>query len=311
VNQKQQIYDLVKCEDCSAYSVQYIRGFSEYLLEQKSKTTVRSYVYDLITFVKWFERVQNEDLKISSITSETLILYQGFLSQSEKLKPQSINRKFSAIRSFLQWSAQTNLLPEKRIPQSPEQIYEPQQEQPCLSWKELNQLLQVVEQNGNLRDIAIIMLLTTTGLRVSELCALTWKDIDSSEQIAWLSVRGKKANEVRKLPIAEATRKALISYHSQNIVNEQKNIFIGKKGPMTSRGVTPNILRYTFLLQLSQSALSAEEIAYFLGHTSPETIYRYYKSSNEDIQENLERVLRRFPKTDLLCYGLDKDIPFR
>ncbi|NET87086.1 MAG: phage integrase family protein [Kamptonema sp. SIO1D9] len=76
----------------------------------------------------------------------------------------------------------------------------------------LNQyaLCRVVEKGRKTRDIAIVKLLLNTGLRVSELCALTWNDLKISPKKGRLNVNHGKGSKRRIIPLNKDARKVLL-----------------------------------------------------------------------------------------------------
>ncbi|MEJ7638356.1 MAG: tyrosine-type recombinase/integrase [Singulisphaera sp.] len=61
--------------------------------------------------------------------------------------------------------------------------------------------MRAVERAGKVRDLAVVRLLLNTGLRVQELCTLTWKDVAISERKGLLTVRRGTGGKHRQVPL--------------------------------------------------------------------------------------------------------------
>ncbi len=144
-----------------------------------------------------------------------------------------------------------------------------------------------------LRDRAIVETLYSSGLRVSELCGLNWRDID--EEIGMVMVRQGKGNKDRLVPIGEPALKALAEWRrAMPIAWEQIGpVFTNLRGGrLTTRAVeamlarrlelsglrtaiTPHGLRHCFATHLLNNGADLRSIQEMLGHTSLATTQRY------------------------------------
>lgn len=138
-------------------------------------------------------------------------------------------------------------------------------------------MCRIVEKGKNIRDIAIIKLLLNTGLRVSELCDLTWINIKISPKKGHLKVNHGKGSKRREVPLNKDARKALQDLGYNQHKGSLENVFIGQRGAMTPRGVesmlkkyvlhtdleaiSPHQLRHTFCKNLIDAGVSLEKVA--------------------------------------------------
>ena len=222
------------------------------------------------------------------------------------LKPQTVNRKLSSLKSFLNWAVREDLLPDHRTPRFPQPIREEKGGPKWLDRQEQHSLLRIVEQGKNQRDITIVKLLLNTGLRVSELCALTWSDIKINSRKGRLIVRSGKGGKRREIPLNKDARKALQDLGYRQHSGETNHVFQGQRGPMTPRGVesmlrkyvahtpldevTPHKLRHTFCKNLIDAGVSLEKVAMLAGHENLETTRRYCSPSNHDLEAAVELI---------------------
>ena len=279
--------------------IDYLFDFATFLSEaERSPVTIKNYLCDLNSFVKWFEQKTSEKLSPDKITPTDLQDYKHYLTEVLLLKPQTVNRKLSSLRSFLNWVCTSELLPDHLTPRVPQPIRAEKVEPQWLDRSSQHALLRKVEQGKNKRDITIIKLLLNTGLRVGELCDLMWSDIKITTRKAHLTVRSGKGGKRREIPLNKDARTALQNLGYRHHKGETNPIFLGQRGPMTPRGVesmfrkyvahteldevTPHKLRHTFCKNLIEAGVSLEKVAMLAGHENLETTRRYCSPSDHD-----------------------------
>lgn len=289
------------------------KRFASYLeLSERSLLTIKNYLSDLRGFAKWFEATNGDALTPDKITPIDLREYNLFLQNQLRLKPQSIARKFTTLNCFLQWAKQAGLVSSNQIPRVPQLVKEACRGPRWLDRREQNKLLrtiQTIQQSGssksdNVRDVSIVKLLLHTGLRVQELCALTWADVTVTERKGRLTVRNGKGGKRREIPLNKDARRAFLSIGYVQHVGLLLPIFFGQRGPLTPRGVqnmfskyahaadlediSPHSLRHTFCKNLVDAGVSLEKIAALAGHSSLEITRRYCEPSIKDLERSVE-----------------------
>ena len=293
--------------DQSEKEIDYLLHFALSLEEaERSSVTIKNYLCDLNYFVKWFEQKTNQKLSPEQITPTDLRDYKHYLSEVLLLKPKTVNRKLSSLKSFLNWAVVEELIPEHRTPRVPNPIPEVTVGPQWLDRNEQHALVRIVEQGKNQRDITIIQLLLNTGLRISELCSLMWSDIQITNRKGRLIVRSGKGGKRREIPLNQDARKVLqeLGYHQNQ--NKKEAIFCGQRGAMTPRGVesmlhkyvtytelnevTPHKLRHTFCKNLIDAGVSLEKVAMLAGHENMETTRRYCSPSGHDLETAVELI---------------------
>ncbi len=157
-----------------------------------------------------------------------------------------------------------------------------------LTKQEVKQLLECA---GNEKSRLIMMTLYSSGLRVSELTNLKWKDLELEQNIAW--VRGGKGSKDRMIILSEALSKTF-----KQIQKTSEHVFSGKNGSLTSRNiqkivsnaaktakikkkVTPHTLRHSFATHLLESGNDIRIIQELLGHSNLQTTQIYTHVSSE------------------------------
>jgi integrase/recombinase XerC len=273
---------------------------------ERSPITIRGYVADVRDFSRWLEKANGDALDPARITSTDLRQYKRLLVEERRLKPASTNRKLATLKSFLRWAAEAGLMPEGPPPKVPKPETHQRQGPRWLDRREQNALLRAVERDHNARDIAIVKLLLNTGLRVQELCALTWQDVRLSERKGTLTVRKGKGGKHREVPVNKDARSALLSMGYSKLAGKHLPVFVGQRGRLTSRGVqmvfsgyvvasgvdrvSPHVLRHSFCKNLVDAGVGLEQVAALAGHESLETTRRYCEPSHKDLERAVELI---------------------
>ncbi|MGK7892686.1 MAG: tyrosine-type recombinase/integrase [Xenococcus sp. (in: cyanobacteria)] len=287
--------------------IDYLQNFALFLESaERRPVTIKNYLCDLKYFEKWFEQKTEQKLTPERITPTDLRDYKHFLSEVLSLKPKTVNRKLSSLKSFLNWACSEELIPEHRTPRIPKPIKEEKVGPQWLERNEQHNLVRMVEQGQNQRDITIIQLLLNTGLRVSELCGLMWSDIKITSRKGRLTVRSGKGGKRREIPLNKDARKVLKDLGYSNQKGKFEAIFMGQRGPMTPRGVesmfrkyvahteldevTPHKLRHTFCKNLIDAGVSLEKVAMLAGHENLETTRLYCSPSDHDLEAAVELI---------------------
>ena len=285
----------------------YLLAFALFLEEaERRPVTIKNYLCDLNYFQKWFEQKTAQKLSPEQITPTDLRDYKHYLSEVLLLKPKTVNRKLSSLKSFLNWACSEDLISEHRTPRMPHPIKEEKVGPQWLDRNEQHALIRTVEQGKNQRDLTIIQLLLNTGLRVSELCSLMWSDIKITSRKGRLIVRSGKGGKRREIPLNKDARQVLFDLGYRHHKGQKEAIFMGQRGPMTPRGVesmfrkyvahteldevTPHKLRHTFCKNLIEAGVSLEKVALLAGHENLETTRRYCSPSEHDLEAAVDLI---------------------
>jgi integrase/recombinase XerC len=282
----------------SAHNINWVTGFREHLEEEeRSDNTIISYLSDLKIFTKWFIKTQG-DFAPNLITALDLRDYKRYLLQ--KNKPGTINRKLSAISTFLVWAKDAGLI--HSIPKIPKQVKEQRPGIRWLSRVEQHGLLRRVERYGSSRDLGAIKVLLNTGLRVSELADLLWSDVEVSDRKGSLVVRSGKGAKRRTVPLNKDARSGFLLLGYEQHQGTDKPVMIGQRGKMTRRGIENLVdkyggnldgfschsLRHTFCKNLIDGGIGLEQVAVLAGHESLETTRRYCQPSYHDLEKAVQ-----------------------
>ncbi|HON84212.1 MAG TPA: site-specific integrase, partial [Caldisericia bacterium] len=176
------------------------------LEKEYSKNTISSYKNDLDDFKEFLTKIDKDPIEINK---KDIFNYLVFLSK-KKLKPASLRRKISALRSFYKF-----LIREELIENDPTiDLTLPKRDKvlpDVISIEEIEKLINIIPEKGfkGKRDRALIELLYSSGLRVSEIINLKINEIDLKN--GYLKCFGKGSKE-RIVPFGSFAKDFLIEY---------------------------------------------------------------------------------------------------
>ncbi len=142
---------------------------------ERSAHTLRSYRLDLIGFARWFaEQVPSEPRFTPEVVTPTDIReFRDHLVQQRKRKPTTVNRKLAALRAYFAFCKAAGVLREDAPIQGVKRVAEQPTGPRWYLRREVNSLIREVERHARgvtrVRDLAIVLTLRHTGLRVGEL----------------------------------------------------------------------------------------------------------------------------------------------
>ncbi|MBB5347750.1 tyrosine recombinase XerC [Desulfoprunum benzoelyticum] len=287
---------------------QCIHLFSRWLETEKgySLHTVSGYRHDLLEFAATL----GDDRSVASMSPATVRAYVVSLHRTNGAA--TVCRKLSALRTFVRF-----LLREKILAADPLiGIAGPKVHRYIPVFLTVDETFLLLDTPGSrdtfmARDRAILELLYSTGMRVSELVSRDVADLDFAEEV--LRVRGK-GNKERLVPVGrpaiEAVRnwlpqrdRLLAERAGRNRAIDPAPLFLnGRGGRLTSRSVermvrsygeragisqivTPHALRHSFATHLLEMGADLRSVQELLGHASLSTTQRYTHLTLDHLSE--------------------------
>lgn len=298
--------------------------FDEYLLHLQvnnfSNETIYNYERDLKSFINFLD---SENLKFDKLSKLHIDRFKAYLFSLDrstsntndaqcKLSAYSVNRMLSSLRSYLKFLIENNynvsILPDhiklvkniKKHPKTPE----------------FNEIVRLIEAPSTIeknefvakRNRAILELLFSTGMRISELVNLNKDQIDSQGRIFILG-KGKKE---RFVYMTERSKKYLDEYLKIR-KDSSKRLFVPIRGRNTTKKdtkvstnylqyrikyyreilninvpISAHSLRHGFATYLAENGASPAAIQILLGHESLDTTTRYVHASDR-FAENVHK----------------------
>lgn len=288
------------------------RQFLEYIEIERGRAvkTIENYDRYLTRFL-----AQMQIQSVSDITEQKVREFRIWLNRqpgtnSDSMKRRTQNYYMIALRAFLKFLRKRDI--EAISPEKIELAKLPERQLDLITSAELERLMRAPREafeketdpdkaRPYLRDHAILELLFSTGLRVSELCALN-ADLDLSRDE--LSVRGK-GEKVRVVFLSPAAKEAVRTYlKSRNDMEEalfvdgranklhritprdiQRHLksYVARAG--ITNVVTPHTLRHAFATDLLSNGADIRSVQQLLGHASINTTQIYTHITDSHLRE--------------------------
>lgn len=289
--------------------------YLEYLEIEKNKSpkTLENYGRYLDRFLR-FAKIE----KINQLNEELIRQYRLHINRFKDAKGKSLkkitqNYHIIALRNFLKYLAKVGI---KTV--SAERVELGRQEDREVTFLELDELARLVsapegESLDALRDRAILTLLFSSGMRVSELCSLDRDKIDLSR--GELSVRGK-GSKIRMVFISDEAKESIKNYlNKRHDVDEALFVRIPKGGTflknspaanglrltprsiqriikkysikagIVGKKVSPHTLRHSFATDLLRNGADIRSVQAMLGHASVTTTQIYTHVTDKQLRE--------------------------
>ncbi|MDE2407020.1 MAG: tyrosine recombinase XerC [Xanthomonadaceae bacterium] len=251
---------------------------------RSSPHTLDAYRRDLAAFTAW---VEPRDLL--ALRSDDL---RAFIAAEHRrgLSPKSLQRRLSACRSLYRW-----LLKQGRISADPcAGVRAPKAPRKLPQVLDVDEAVQLVELPTDvplgLRDRALLELFYSSGLRLSEVCALRWRDLDFEQ--GQVTVLGKGSKQ-RIVPVGSHARSALQAWRQDASPVADAFVFPGRAGRQISaraiqlrmkqialrqgvlKRIHPHLLRHSFASHVLESSGDLRGVQELLGHADIATTQIY------------------------------------
>jgi integrase/recombinase XerD len=288
---------------------------SDYIIELKTikqrdkDTTVNSYSEDIYKYLEYME-----SKNISSaldISYNNLLDYLKYLDDN-KYEVSSVARKIVSIKAFHKYLSENYNVVDISTKINTPKFYRKLPN--ILTIEEVDNLLDIkLDTPFDYRNKAMLELMYSSGLRVSELINLELSDIDLNNN--YVRCFGKGSKE-RIVPVGEYSSKYLSIYINEYRDSMKKSyytekIFLNNHGKeMTRQGffkiikkiakdkdinknITPHMLRHSFATHLLNNGADLRTIQEMLGHSSISTTQIYTNVTNDILKENYDLYKRR------------------
>ena len=286
---------------------EYISEFLSYLeLDLTySNNTILSYDNDLKRLNVYFKNKNFLKLTVNDLVK--------FISSLKDLSPSSISHMISTLKTFYSYFIKIDKIkvnPTDALKSPKLGLHLPE----YLSMDEIDNLLDIeVTDPFSARNKAILELMYATGLRISEVISLEFKNVDFEECI--VRVMGKGSKE-RIVPINDYALDALNTYIEEYrplmVKNEVNNyLFLNNHGKqMTRQGIfkmikaeclkkgitkdiSPHTIRHTFATHLLENGADLRIIQELLGHSDISTIQIYTHLTNDELKNDYKKYFPR------------------
>jgi len=276
----------IQNKDLSKNYIEYLKNIKNY-----SDHTCKAYENDLKQYLQYLK-----------ITDKGLFDNKNFVNFlfERGLAKSTINRKLTSINNFLEWASKNDndktffkyesLKTDKKLPD-------------ILTSNYINNLINDLPINNSkdVRNKAIVELLYSSGLRVSELVNIKLEDVKENKSLRVIG----KGRKVRILPMTDQAYKIINLWTNKFRINflkdkNNKYLFLGVRGnQLTDRevrrivklstGTFPHNLRHTFATHILDGGADLRVVQELLGHSDPSTTQIYTHVSKKKLQEKYKR----------------------
>lgn len=285
-----------------------IEAYAFYLrLEQGlSENTIEGYQFDVRRLEAYSQELHTHNLPLT-IDEETL---KGFVYQlSKEVQPPTQSRIISGLKGFFLY-----LQLEGYRDDNPTQLLESPKIRKTfpdtLATEEIDALIEGVNKGKfAFRNVCMLELLYSCGLRVSELIQLQFSDLFFEQGL--IRVRGK-GDKLRWVPIADSTQNLITDYRKKRVYEKpakgfEDTIFLNNRGKAITRvmvftivkraalyahiekNISPHTLRHSFATHLVENGADIQLVQHMMGHASITTTERYIHMSQRHLKEAINR----------------------
>lgn len=250
-------------------------------IQNASQLTVYNYIIDLNGFFRWLldkkgiakELGELTFQEVASVRQIDVYEYLLFVASSKQNGARARARKLCAIRMFYKYLVKHH----REVTENPAKDIDSPSVKPALprflSLEESESLLEAARLHGaenHLRDFAILTLFLNCGMRLAELCGLSFSSI--SNDLEWIRVLGKGSKE-RVIYLNDACKRALLDYLPHRAAMTAKDrdaVFLNRSGRRLGRqGVQLMVQKYLKLAGLPEGQYSVHK----LRHTAATLMY--------------------------------------
>ncbi len=277
----------------------------DFLATFGSPETRRSYRADLVEFGRFLEEMGRPELdRVDRLTIRSFLV-----RLHQRLSKSSIERKVACLRSFYKYLNQRGILEHNPALR----LKAPRKERKAPAFLSVDEAYALLDQHpkegpGLSRDLAIMELLYSTGLRVGELVSLDTDSID--RRLGLVRVLGKGGRE-RVVPVGDRALGAVERYLSEweeiRIKSKNKALFLNRRGGRltdrsvrnildamltrlaSSRRISPHGLRHSFATHLLDAGADLRAVQEMLGHASLSTTQKYTHLSIDRLMRVYDR----------------------
>lgn len=264
--------------------------------ESKSSNTIESYKIDLNDYLKYHQELNRDNI----------LSYKKQLKQLNK-SATTINHRLSALKKYNLWLIETKQDSNIYVISNDMMKIQKQYASPTkINDKDVIDFYNKIQKEQNKRNIAIVYLILSTGIRRFECTNIKINDIDFKEDK--LIIRSGKGDKQRSVLLNSKVIEILkdyidtdrnnyiyryspylfISSKSERIANETINAIMK---PYSEDKITPHMLRHFFASNAYKKGMNLVEIANMLGHASLQTTTIYTHPSEDEMRAKIDNIM--------------------
>ncbi|PGT82345.1 tyrosine-type recombinase/integrase [Bacillus sp. AFS040349] len=256
----------------------------------KADGTIKTYIGVLEKFEAW---LSSKGKSLNSVSKNDVQLYMDELENQQKTAG-TIEKYLAAISVFVRFIDKSEIVLDIKRKEKIKDTSIPE----SLEESEEKKLLLEVKADGNLRNIAIVYTLLYTGIRISELCALNFDDIQEVDGKKKLLIKDNDGEIDRFIPLTTD-----VSYHLENYIDsltiKKDAIFVSSVNKRLSTravqymlqkyDVNPHKLRHTFCQKLINKGINLHIVAKLAGHKDVNVTKRYVGNTQPNLDNAIDQ----------------------
>jgi len=256
----------------------------------KADGTIKTYIGVLEKFEAW---LSSKGKSLNSVSRNDVQLYMDELENQQKTAG-TIEKYLAAISVFVRFIDKSEIVLDIKRKEKIKDTSIPE----SLEESEEKKLLLEVKADGNLRNIAIVYTLLYTGIRISELCALNFDDIQEVDGKKKLLIKDNDGEIDRFIPLTTD-----VSYHLENYIDsltiKKDAIFVSSVNKRLSTravqymlqkyDVNPHKLRHTFCQKLINKGINLHIVAKLAGHKDVNVTKRYVGNTQPNLDNAIDQ----------------------
>ena len=261
--------------------------------------TIKAYRQDLGDLGRYL----SENAAQSPLTPTGLAAFAEWLTIERRLAPATVKRRLACLRAMFSWCERRGIIEASPFRTAEVRVRLPKRLPRCLTAAELRHLFQVRQTSGSQMALAVLLLFTT-GMRVSELTSLTVEDVDLERRT--LRVRGKGNRERQVFLTSAEVVSELKTFMKERALFKAaptEPLLRGRTGLRLStnavrhglhrltatakitRRITPHMLRHSAATSLLEAGIDIRFVQRLLGHRSISTTEIYTHVSDERLKQ--------------------------
>jgi integrase/recombinase XerC len=280
----------------------------DYLRSEKkySQNTLEAYLHDITNFFDFLQNHLGANVTPTTLENLQIADFRAWIASLSDVRiANSKSRALSVVRSFFKFCERREILQNENIflmrnlktPKNlPRALNIEETKNSITEIENIEYEKQNAQEWASLRDVALLTLIYSSGMRISEALSLKTSDVNNNND--YLKITGKGGKE-RIIPFIKQAKTAIEAYIQacpflQNTA-EDEFLFLGKRGKKLDaaifqknirkmrqnlelpEGVTPHAFRHSYATHLLENSGDLRTIQELLGHASLSTTQRYTK----------------------------------
>lgn len=267
---------------------------TEVITKGQTAGTIEGKMNDLGLLFGYFQ-----DKPVKKLTHEDMIEFLGYLRDERENSAAAVNRKISTLKNFFETMIDLDYLDMKNPMRKISKMKEAKKVRQPITVEQYKAMMEYAKERNNIRGLALMSLLFSSGVRISEAVGLNRDSLDYTKMQVIVFGKGQKerrtifseeAGQYVKEYLESRTDECECMFFSRNHNRwDAKTIEDYIKGIGNELGfiATPHRFRHGFATLLLQKKVPITTIQLFLGHTSVATTQVY---THQDIDEAQEQV---------------------